>query len=34
MKKESIIDVKSYDFAIKIVRAYQQITQKQKEYVL
>jgi four helix bundle protein len=34
MKKESIIDVKSYDFAIKIVRAYQHITQTQKEYVL
>jgi len=34
MKRESIIDVKSYDFAIKIVRAYQRITQTHKEFVL
>lgn len=34
MKKENIIYDKSYQFAIRIVKAFQHLTEKKKEYIL
>ncbi len=34
MKKENLIQQKSYDFALRIVKLYRHLTEKKKEYVL
>ncbi|REH54625.1 four helix bundle protein [Tenacibaculum gallaicum] len=34
MKKGNIIQVKSYDFAVKIVKLYKHLSQEKKEFVL
>ncbi|MGG8495505.1 four helix bundle protein [Tenacibaculum sp. TC6] len=34
MKKDNIIQIKSYDFAVKIVNLYQYLSRERKEFVL
>lgn len=34
MKKESILQIKSYEFAIKIVKLYKGLCENKKEFVL
>jgi len=34
MKKDNIIQIKSYDFAIRIVKLYKHLSQEKKEFVL
>ena len=34
MKKDNVVQVKSYDFALKVVKLYRVITAREKEYVL
>ncbi len=34
MKKDNIIQEKSYDFAVKIVKLYKRLSQEKKEFVL
>ena len=34
MKKDNIIQIKSYDFAIRIVKLYKYLSQEKKEFVL
>ena len=34
MKKDNIIQIKSYDFAVRIVKQYKHLSQEKKEFVL
>lgn len=34
MKKDNIIQIKSYEFAVKVVLLYKEIVEKEKEYIL
>lgn len=34
MKKDNIIQIKSYDFAVRIVKLYKHLSQEKKEFVL
>ena len=34
MKKDNIIQIKSYDFAVRIVKLYNHLSQEKKEFVL
>lgn len=34
MKKDNIVQIKSYDFALRIVKLYPLLSQREKEYVL
>lgn len=34
MKKDNIIQIKSYDFAVRIVKLYKSLSQNKKEYIL
>ncbi|SNR16786.1 four helix bundle protein [Tenacibaculum jejuense] len=34
MKRDNIIQIKSYEFAVKIVKLYQQLSKERKEFVL
>ena len=34
MKKDNVIQVKSYDFAVRVVKLYKHLSQEKKEFVL
>lgn len=34
MKKDNVIQIKSYNFSVKVVKLYKEIVEKEKEYVL
>ncbi len=34
MKKDNVIQIKSYDFAVRIVKLYKHLSQEKKEFVL
>lgn len=34
MKKDNVIQIKSYDFAVRVVKLYKHLAQEKKEFVL